>query len=120
MIQAGPVEPYYGQTLRLSTNSGMISIVKDADSSPLAVDDSMLSAMKLYTASITVPAVVLTGHSGGLQNGAPIGKIHVTNLDSNTGMTISGVTLLVSMTGGVGSFVGSVCLRDIGSISVCG
>lgn len=89
VLQTGPVEPYYGQTLRLSTNSGMISIVKDADSSPLTVDDSMLSPMKLYTASVTPPTVVLTGNPSGLQTNNPIGKIRVTNVDSNTGMTIS-------------------------------
>ena len=58
------LDPYYGQTLQLTTNSGMVSIVKDGDSSPLAVDESMFSGnMKLYTVSIVPPTVSITANN---------------------------------------------------------
>jgi hypothetical protein len=66
----------------------MISVVRDSDSMPLTLDDSMLSPLKLYTIS-NPPIIALTGNSGGLQTNIRIGTIRLTNFDTSTGMTIS-------------------------------
>ena len=61
-----------------------MSVVKDSDSSPLAVDESMFSgAMKTYKISIVPPVINLTAYNPLTQN-SRVGTIRVTNVDTST------------------------------------
>ena len=64
--------------------------------------------------SATAPIVTLTGMS-------PTRFImRVTNPDTETGITLSGVTLDIQTIALVGSYTGDVCIRELGSTADCG
>lgn len=112
-LSTSAVENFYGETLQLTTNSGTMSIVKDSDNSPLAVDESMFSGnTKLYIVSIVPPTITLTPNPT-LSSAQKLGTFEIVNFDTNTGMTLSGFTIQFSTLSGAPSFNGVLCLRDL-------
>jgi hypothetical protein len=85
LVDVGTLDPYYGQTLILTTNSGSMGVVRDSDNAPLIVDESMYSTggMKPYTISIVPPIVTLTANNP-LNTSNRIGILHIANADIGT------------------------------------
>lgn len=76
---------------------------------------------KQYTVGVVPPTVLVTANTPLTQN-AKIATIKVTNVDSNTGITVQSIQLTFqarSTANGNFSFSGKLCLRDLGSSSSC-
>lgn len=115
-----PLDANYGNTLRFTLNT--------ADITALSMDSLRrvilggTTTMKQYTFGIIPPTVLLTANSPLSQN-AKLATLRVTNVDSNTGITLSGITLQFqtrSIAQGGFTFSGAICLRDLGSTASCG
>jgi hypothetical protein len=105
----------YGQNVKLGYVSGMFYRTLNG----AAVTPTVLATnMKNYTIGVVPPTVMVSTTSTPSKF-----KVVITNVDTNTGMTISGVTLKVlsRLAGNNNSFSGSVCLADAGAAIInCG
>ncbi len=112
LLSVGTVENYFGGTLTLSSPS--VSAVRDTNSS--SVSPTGTATLKTYTLGTTPPTVLITNVND------KVFHVKVTNTDSNTGITLTGVLLNIRTTNGGnnGSFSGSGCLRTAGSTDSCG
>ena len=122
VMNISSVENFYGSTLNLG--SPTIAAVRDTNSTAIVATGT--ANVKTYNIGVTSPSVVITAISPLASNNA-IAKIVVTNNDSNTGMTLSGVNLGVgyryTTTGNALTFTGNLCLSDsitLDSGVVCG
>jgi S-layer homology domain len=110
----------YGSGLNLTVTSG--NITANAVNSSTTVGVTGTATPKSYTVGIVPPAVKVTANSPLTQN-AKIATVRFTNVDSNTGVVLTGVTLSFqarSTAQGNFAFDGKLCLRDLGSNSACG
>jgi hypothetical protein len=112
VLSVSTVENYYGGTMNIGTPT--VDAVRDLNSSSASVTGT--ATVKSYTLGTTPPTVQITSVND------KVFKVKVTNTDSNTGITLSGVKLNVRTTNGGnnGSFAGSGCLRTVGSTDACG
>lgn len=106
------VENYYGNTLAISNVA--VTAVRDSNSNAVT-PTYQTTTFKTYTLGTTPPTVTVTSVND------KVFKVKVTNTDSNTGITLSGVVLNIRTTNGGnnGSFAGSGCLRTVGSSDPC-
>lgn len=114
------LDSLYGQNLAITIGSG--NITANAVNSSTTVTVAGTAAPKTYTIGVVPPTVKVTANSPLTQN-AKIATVRFTNVDSNTGVVLSGVTLQFqsrSTAQGNFSFNGNICLRDLGSTSSCG
>ena len=122
VMNISSVENYYGATLNLGTPT--IVAVRDTNSTTIMATGT--ANVKTYNIGVTSPSVVITAISPLASNNS-IAKIVVTNNDSNTGMTLSGVNLGVgyryTTNGNALTFAGQICLSDslaLDNGAVCG
>ena len=120
MLDVSSLDSYYGQTIALGTP--VVTVVRDSNST--AITPSMIATnMKTYSLGI-VPPTVTVAPILSLDKSKYLAKITVRNTDSNTGLTLSGVTVefnyRYSGAGTAPSFSGTLCLRDEGSNNACG
>ncbi len=112
VLGVSSVENYYGNTIAI--NGVTVTAVRDTNSN--TVNPSMqTTTFKTYTLGTTPPVVTVTSVND------KVFKVKITNTDSNTGITLSGVVLNARTTNGGnnGSFAGSGCLRTVGSSDPC-
>ena len=111
VMNISSVENYYGATLNLGTPT--VTAVRDSNSSAITPTGS--ATLKTYNIGVASPSVVITPVSPLASNNS-IAKIVVTNNDSNTGMTLSGINLGIgyryTTNGNALTFSGQVCLSD--------
>ena len=108
------IDNYLGQTIQLSYSSS--TLVRDTNSNTLTPTATTIS-FKTYTLG-TVPPVITVTKTATLDKYL----VTVTNVDTNTGITLTGVTVkFQSRFGGSTSttFSGTLCLRDQGSSQDC-
>ena len=113
------LDAYYGQALQFSTSTGAITTTTVNSSATVTTAGS--ATMKSYTIGVVPPTVLLTASP--LAQNSKIATLHITNVDSNTGITVSGLKLQFatrSTAQGNFSFAGNICLRDLGSSASCG
>jgi hypothetical protein len=111
------------QTVAPSTNTSTANIAANAVNGPqVSVQKVTGFNMAQYTIGLVPPTLLVTPNSPLTQN-ARIATVRVTNTDSNTGITLSGVTVQFaarSTANGSFTFAGNLCLRDMGSSNACG
>jgi hypothetical protein len=110
----------YGKTITFSTNTGAITTTTVNSSATVTQIGS--TTMKTYTIGVVPPVVLLTA-ANPLDYSNRIGTVRVSNVDSNTGITLSGVSLTVGASTTLNSavsFSGMICLRELGSNKACG
>ncbi len=121
MLDVSSLDVYYGQTIMLS-NSPLVTAVRDSNSTAITPGTTATN-MKTYSLGIVPPTVTVMPIVS-LDKSKYLAKIKVTNTDSNTGLTLSGVTVefnyRYSGAGTAPSFSGTLCLRDEGSNNACG
>ncbi|MBX9809256.1 hypothetical protein K2X92_02625, partial [Candidatus Gracilibacteria bacterium] len=113
------LDSLYGQTVALTIGSGNVTANAVNSSTTVTVNGS--ATPKTYTIGVVPPSVKVTGTS--LMQNAKIATVKFTNVDSNTGVVLSGVTLQFqsrSTAQGNLTFSGTICLRDVGSNNSCG
>lgn len=110
ILTLGNVANYVGDTINIGSPSVMA--VRDSDSTSIV--PTGVAVMKTYTFGITSPSVVINAVP--LASNNAIARITVTNNDTNTGITLSGVQLGVAYRSTVNGngliFNGQVCLSD--------
>ncbi len=120
VLDVSSLDAYYGQTIMLGTPT--VTVVRDANSTTITPSVTAPN-MKTYTLGIVPPTVTVTGISS-LSQDKYLAKITVKNTDSNTGLTLTGVTVQFSYrysgAGTAPTFSGNLCLRDEGSNNACG
>jgi hypothetical protein len=113
------LDSYYGATTALTlATAGLTSTAVNGGS---AVTQGGSATLKTYTIGVVPPVVMVTPTT--LAQNAKVATIKVTNTDSNTGITLSGLTLQFaarSTANGNFTFSGNICLRDLGSTNSCG
>ena len=117
----------YGKNFKFTVNTGALTVTTVNSSAAVALAGT--ATMKTYGVNVVVPTVSVISIST-LKAGTPgpaIAKLKISNIDSNTGITLSGVTLFVkaSAPGTNGSvadrqFTGNLCLKTEGESNVCG
>jgi hypothetical protein len=119
MLDVSSLDSYYGQTVQLGTPT--VTVVRDANSTSISPTVTATS-MKEYSLGIVPPTVTVTATPSLLQD-KYLAKITVKNTDSNTGLTLTGITVQFSYryqgAGSAPTFTGSLCLRDEGSSNAC-
>lgn len=113
------LDAYYGQSLMFSTSTGEITTTTVNSSATVTTAGS--ATLKPYTIGVVPPTVLLTASP--LAQNSKIATLRVTNVDSNTGITLSNVVLTFqarSTAQGNFAFNGNLCLRDLGSSASCG
>lgn len=114
VASVGSIDDYLGKTVQLAYSSS--TIVRDTNSNTLTGYPTSVS-FKTYTLGTVPPTVTLA-------KTATLDKylVTVTNADTNTGITLTGVTIkFQSRFAGSTSttFTGKLCLRDQGSSEDC-
>lgn len=122
------LDPYYTQTVILQVASSGLTTTTVNGGATVTLPVATISG-KTYTINVVVPTVTVMANSN-LKSGTPgpvIAKVKVTNTDSNTGITLSGITLFMkaSAPGSNGSIVdrqvtGTICLKAEGETNICG
>ena len=110
----------YGKTLQFQVATSGLTVTTVNSSATVALAGT--AAPKAYVIGVVPPTVLLTANSPLTQN-AKLATLRVTNGDSNTGITLSGVNLQFqarSTAQGGFTFSGNICLRDLGSTATCG
>lgn len=113
------LDSYYGQALQFSTSTANITTTTVNSSATVLTTGS--ATLKSYTIGVVPPTVLLTASP--LAQNSKIATLRVTNVDSNTGITVSGLKLQFatrSTAQGNFAFSGNICLRDLGSSAACG
>jgi hypothetical protein len=114
------LDNYYGKALTLTIGTGGLTTTNVNGGSVVTLAGA--ATMKSYTIGVVPPTLLVTPASPLTQNNK-IATLKITNPDSNTGITLSGVTFTFnarSTAQGNFTFSGNICLRDVGSNAACG
>lgn len=107
------VESYYGSGVNLTVTPAAITVVRDSNST--AVTPTGTATMKSYVLGTVAPTVTVTSVNENTF------KVRVTNPDTNTGVTLSGVTFdFKTALPGNTTYSAQACLRDLGNTNTCG
>jgi hypothetical protein len=113
VLGATSVESYYGSGIHLTVTPATITVVRDSNST--AVVPTGTATMKSYVLGTVAPTVTVTSVNENTF------KVRVTNPDTNTGVTLSGVTFdFKTALPGNTAYSAQACLRDLGNTNTCG
>jgi hypothetical protein len=113
VLGATSVESYYGSGIYLTVTPATITVVRDSNST--AVVPTGTATMKSYVLGTVAPTVTVTSVNENTF------KVRVTNPDTNTGVTLSGVTFdFKTALPGNTAYSAQACLRDLGNTNTCG
>jgi hypothetical protein len=112
----------YGNTIQLRVVSPTDVTASNVNGGSTVALPAATVNGKLYTIGVVPPNVLVTANTPLTQN-AKIATIKVTNVDSNTGITVQNIVTTFqsrSTANGTFTFAGQICLRDLGSTASCG